>query len=66
MAKLAATEVLKDLAYAAVDLAGPDGLICGEPVEHWFRHAQIATIYGGSNEIQRNIVAVRGLRLPRT
>ena len=65
MAKLAATEMLKDLAYAALDLAGPDGLICGEPLEHWFRHAQIATIYGGSNEIQRNIVAVRGLRLPR-
>jgi alkylation response protein AidB-like acyl-CoA dehydrogenase len=65
MAKLAATEVLKDLASAALDLAGPDGLSCTQPLEHWFRHAQIATIYGGSSEIQRNIIAGRGLRLPR-
>ena len=65
MAKLAATEALKDLAFTALDLTGPDGLVRGQPLEHWFRHAQIATIYGGSSEIQRNIVASRGLLLPR-
>jgi alkylation response protein AidB-like acyl-CoA dehydrogenase len=65
MAKLAATEVFKDLSYAALDLAGPPGLLRPGRLEHWFRHAQIATIYGGSNEIQRNIIARRRLDLPR-
>lgn len=64
MAKLAVTEVFKDLAYAALDLVGTESLARGR-LEHWFRHSQIATIYGGSNEIQRDIIARRRLELPR-
>jgi alkylation response protein AidB-like acyl-CoA dehydrogenase len=72
MTKLVATEVFKDLSYAALDVVGPAALVAapdpGAPVdgrlEHWFRHSQIATIYGGSNEIQRSIVAKFGLSLP--
>ena len=73
MAKLAASEVFKDLSYLALDLAGERALLSatgerqtlGARLEHAFRHAQVTTIYGGSNEIQRNIIAARGLGLPR-
>lgn len=74
MAKLFVTETLKDLTYEALDLAGAGALVeRGHPaalaagrLEHMFRHAQITTIYGGSNEIQRNIIAGLGLCLPRS
>jgi len=72
MTKLLATEIFKDLAHAALDLLGPRSLLsAGSPaalaggrLEHWFRHAQVATIYGGSSEIQRNIIAQHHLGLP--
>jgi alkylation response protein AidB-like acyl-CoA dehydrogenase len=71
MTKLAATEVFKDLTYAALDLVGPEGLYRDLSndgtggIEHWFRHSHVETIYGGSNEIQRNIIAGSRLGLPR-
>lgn len=69
MSKLAVTEAFKDLSYVALDVLGIDGLLVdgdlGDRFEHAFRHAQIMTIYGGSNEIQRNIIARRALDLPR-
>jgi alkylation response protein AidB-like acyl-CoA dehydrogenase len=72
MTKLMATEVFKDLSFAALELVGVRSLLArpviDAPVdgrlEHWFRHAQIATIYGGSNEIQRNIISRHHLHLP--
>lgn len=72
MFKLLVTDVFKDLSHLALDLVGPAALLTGAeasaPVsghlEHSFRHAQIATIYGGSNEIQRNIISARALKLP--
>jgi len=73
MAKLLVTETVKELTYLALDLVGPEALLeHDEPgavadglLEHWFRHSQVLTIYGGSSEIQRNIVAHRYLGLPR-
>lgn len=65
MTKLAVTDVFKDLSHEALDLVGPAGLVDG-PLTHSFRHSQVATIYGGSNEIQRNLIAQRALGLPRT
>ncbi|MEW6473535.1 MAG: acyl-CoA dehydrogenase [Actinomycetota bacterium] len=74
MAKIAATDTFKGLARRALDLAGPVGLLSrplGDPsltgrLEHAFRHAQISTIYAGANEVLRNLVANRGLALPRS
>lgn len=74
MGKLALTDVFKDLSHEALDLAGPAALFThGDPaapvggrLEHAFRHSQIATIYGGANEVQRNIIAYRALGLPRS
>ncbi len=73
MAKLHITEAFVRAASELLDLLGPEGLVpMGEPgtvldglVEHAFRHAVVTTIYGGSSEVQREIIAGRGLGLPR-
>jgi alkylation response protein AidB-like acyl-CoA dehydrogenase len=73
MAKLFLTETFVGAAHDLVDLAGPEGLLPGHQdgavldglLEHGVRHAVVTTIYGGSSEIQREIVAQRGLGLPR-
>lgn len=70
--KLFATEAVTRAANVFLDLAGPDGLERGDPhddparfFEYCYRFAPVATIYGGTSEIQRNLVAQRGLGLPR-
>jgi alkylation response protein AidB-like acyl-CoA dehydrogenase len=74
MAKLHITEAFVRASSELLDLLGPDGLLqMGEEgsverglVEHAFRHAVVTTIYGGSSEVQREIIAGRGLGLPRS
>ncbi|MCW2796022.1 acyl-CoA dehydrogenase family protein [Nocardioides sp.] len=59
------------LGEVAMDVAGPDGLVAlGAPYElsTWqrlFLFSRADTIYGGSDEVQRNILAERVLGLPR-
>ena len=58
------------LGELAVDVLGPAATVCGPGYElsdgqRLFLFTRADTIYGGSNEIQRNIVAERGLGLPR-
>ena len=73
MAKLHITEAFVRASSELLDLLGPDGLVpMGEEgtilqglVEHAFRHGVVTTIYGGSSEVQREIIAGRGLGLPR-
>ena len=73
MAKLYASEALQRMTADLLDLLGPDGLRqygdpgapAGGEVEHAFRHAAVTTIYGGSSEIMRGIIAARSLGLPR-
>lgn len=73
MSKLFSSELLVRAADELLDMLGPSGLLQhGEPaapsdgwIEHSHRHAAVTTIYGGTSEVQRGIIAERGLGLPR-
>jgi alkylation response protein AidB-like acyl-CoA dehydrogenase len=71
--KLFATQVSQRVANAMVDLAGIDGQyrvqtqeapMRGRP-DMAYRYSVIDTIGGGASEIQKNIIARRGLGLPK-
>jgi alkylation response protein AidB-like acyl-CoA dehydrogenase len=53
-----------------IDLTAPDSLFHGREglgqIELGHRHAQIATIYGGTSEVHRSMIAEIGLGLPRS
>jgi alkylation response protein AidB-like acyl-CoA dehydrogenase len=59
------------LGEVAMDVAGPDGLVAAaapyelSPWQRLFLFSRADTIYGGSDEVQRNILAERVLGLPR-
>ena len=63
MVKLLYGSLSQELAALAVDLMGMDGL--SEPWGKRLAGAQSSTIAGGTNEINRNIVAEQALGLPR-
>ncbi len=71
--KLFATEYSRRLANASMDIAGPgsqlrvhtdDAPMKGRS-ESTYRYTVIDTIGGGASEIQKNIIARRGLGLPK-
>ena len=59
----------RELGEIAMDVQGKAGLLLdGGEFDEWqrlFLFSRSDTIYGGSNEIQRNIIAERVLGLPR-
>ncbi|MEE8470379.1 MAG: acyl-CoA dehydrogenase family protein [Dehalococcoidia bacterium] len=73
MAKLLSTELVYDLANAGMQIMGPYGELVSESryaeLHGWFAHmyqeAPHYKIAGGTSEIQRQIIATRGLGLPR-
>ncbi len=66
VAKLAWATWHRDLGELAVDVQGPTGVAGGDAgAEALFLFTRADTIYGGSNEVQRNVIAERSLGLPR-
>ncbi|QXC62961.1 acyl-CoA dehydrogenase family protein [Aquihabitans sp. G128] len=74
MAKLFTTEHYQFAGNELIDALGTDGLTRhGDPtataadgwIEAIYRHCQVTTIYGGTSEVLRGIIAERGLQLPR-
>lgn len=59
----------RDLAELMIDVMGVDGIADESDAigleQQLFLFTRADTIYGGSNEIQRNIIAERALQLPR-
>jgi butyryl-CoA dehydrogenase len=59
MAKLFASEAANRAAYKAVQVFGGYGYTKEYPVERFFRDARITTLYEGTSEIQRLVIARR-------
>jgi isovaleryl-CoA dehydrogenase len=57
MAKLAATELAKKTALEGMQVMGGYGYANEYPMESYLRAAVVGTIYGGTSEIQKNIIA---------
>ena len=71
MLKVSQTEMYKRIAALAVEIAGPyggvsqaNGGINGIQAASTFLASMAGTIYGGSSEVQRNILAKQVLQLP--
>lgn len=70
VAKLLWANWHRDLGELAMDVAGPEGMRVGPGYklsgeQSLFLFSRADTIYGGSDEIQRNVIAERVLGLPR-
>jgi butyryl-CoA dehydrogenase len=57
MAKVFASEMANKVAYQALQIHGGYGYIKEFPVERYYRDARVFTIYEGTSEIQRIVIA---------
>ena len=68
VSKLYWATVHRALGELAVDVLGPDALVAGpetDALRRLFLFSRADTIYGGSNQVQRNIIGERALGLPK-
>jgi len=73
MQKLFATEVAQNIANTGMEVLGhfgqlkkgSTGAVLDGIMEQIYRTSVVETIYAGTSEIQRSIIALRGLELPR-
>jgi acyl-CoA dehydrogenase len=65
MSKLKAGEVAVSVTEKAVQILGGAGYVREHPVERWYRDAKIYTIFEGTSEIQRLVIAraISGMHL---
>jgi alkylation response protein AidB-like acyl-CoA dehydrogenase len=70
MAKMFSSEKFRSDARDLLDLTAPLSLSKrkgpAEEINMFYRHSQGSTIYGGTSEVHRSMIAERGLGLPRT
>ena len=70
-AKVFGTELTQQVARELLEVLGPDGTRTGSDaplrgdLEAAYRMAVINTFGGGANELQRDIIAMAGLGMPR-
>ena len=57
MAKMYASDIAQEVVYDALQIFGGSGFLKGMDVERAFRDARITSIYEGTNEIQRVVIA---------
>ena len=57
MAKVFASEMANRVAYQALQIHGGYGYIKEFPVERYYRDARVLTLYEGTSEIQRKVIA---------
>ncbi|MGD8758109.1 MAG: acyl-CoA dehydrogenase family protein, partial [Deltaproteobacteria bacterium] len=57
IAKLFASEMVNDVTAKALQIHGGYGYIKEYPVERFYRDARVFTIYEGTSEIQRVVIA---------
>ncbi len=57
MAKVFASEMANRIAYQALQIHGGYGYIQEYPVERYYRDARVFTLYEGTSEIQRTVIA---------
>ncbi|RLB79061.1 MAG: acyl-CoA dehydrogenase, partial [Deltaproteobacteria bacterium] len=57
MAKVFASEMANRVAYQALQIHGGYGYTKEYPVERYYRDARVLTIYEGTSEIQRRVIA---------
>jgi alkylation response protein AidB-like acyl-CoA dehydrogenase len=72
MSKVFVGELQERLGEAALDILGSGGLLSEDSptaplgeVEQELRHSLMGVLGGGTSEMQRNTIALRGLGLPR-
>jgi alkylation response protein AidB-like acyl-CoA dehydrogenase len=68
--KMFSSEVYKTDAFDLLNMTAPESLAFASRdaafINQCYRHSQVATVYGGTSEIHRSMVAEKQLGLPRT